>query len=124
MARNKQKTWQVYFDLNVPRKDQPRRRRPGKEYPVHQVFFWGGAFIVITAWNVLGYLFPGSFIRMWPDEWWFNWFMFYLGIHTLLAPVTAVWMTWGGVRDLREMFRLLRECRHSTDDGYVERKEN
>lgn len=88
------------------------------------VFFWGGAFIVITAWNVLGYLFPGSFIRMWPDEWWFNWFMFYLGIHTLLAPVTAVWMTWGGVRDLREMFRLLRECRHSTDDGYVERKEN
>lgn len=43
MARNKQKTWQVYFDLNVPRKDQPRRRRPGKEYPVHQVFFWGGA---------------------------------------------------------------------------------
>ena len=43
MARNKQKTWQVYFDLDVPRKDQPRRRRPGKEYPIHQAFFWGGA---------------------------------------------------------------------------------
>lgn len=85
-------------------------------------FFWGGAFVIITGWNIIGWLFPGSPFKMWPAEWWFNWFMFYLGVYTILAPVTAGWMTWGGIRDLREMFRRLREYARSSDDGYVSDK--
>jgi len=34
----------------------------------------------------------------------------------------AGWMTWGGIRDLREMFRRLREYARSSDDGYVSDK--
>ncbi|MDD3155792.1 MAG: hypothetical protein PHS41_13105, partial [Victivallaceae bacterium] len=84
------------------------------------VFFWGGAFVIITLWNIGGYLLPDSILKMWPAHWWFNYFLFYLGAHVVLAPFTAIWMTWGGLRDLKHMFRLLRDAAHSTDDGYIE----
>ena len=41
MARQKQKKWRVYFDLNAPREDRRRKRRPGRELPIHQTFLLG-----------------------------------------------------------------------------------
>lgn len=72
------------------------------------VLGWGLFFVVVTVWNVLGYLFPGSGIRMWPERWWFNYLLAFLGLHLVLSPLTAVWLTLGGYRDLRRMFELLR----------------
>ncbi len=86
-------------------------------------YFWGGAFLFISGWNVLGWLFPGV-IPMWPDSWWFHWLMFYLTMFTVLAPITAVWMTCFTIRDLRRMFKLLDErqknnTQDDSDDGTV-----
>ena len=64
--------------------------------------------VVVTVWNVLGYLLPDSGIRMWPERWWFNYLLVFLGLHLVLSPLTAVWLTLGGYRDLRRMFELLR----------------
>lgn len=47
MARQKQKKWQVYFDLNAPRKGGPRKQRPGRELPIRLAFSWGG-----TEWRI------------------------------------------------------------------------
>lgn len=81
---------------------------------------WGAAFLVISTWNVLGYLFP-DYISMWSDDWWFNYFWINLWITIIFTPITAVWMTWGSVRDLFCMFKLLKNNREQVqDDGYVE----
>lgn len=81
--------------------------------------FWTVSFLVITFYNILAFAFPEWGICPWDDGMWFNWMMFFLLVHVVLAPVTAVWMTWGGIRDLREMFRRLRLSDRAQDDGYV-----
>lgn len=88
------------------------------------VFGWGICFLVVTAWNIIGFLFPNPYIRMWPEEWWFGYLITFLGIHLILSPFTAVWLAWGGIRDLLRMYKLLRENQHSCDDGYVSEAEN
>lgn len=83
---------------------------------------WGAAFLVISMWNVLGYLFPDC-IGMWPDDWWFGYFWINLWATVILTPVTVVWMTWGSIRDLYRMFKLLKNNREQVlDDGYVEKR--
>lgn len=47
MARQKKQKQQVYFDLNAPREDRCRKRRPGRELPVQRTFSWGG-----TEWRI------------------------------------------------------------------------
>ena len=81
---------------------------------------WGAAFIIITLWNILGYLLPDSILKMWPAEWWFYYLAVFVASRLLLGPITAVWIGYGCVKDLKIMFRLLRENKHSDDDGYVE----
>ncbi|MBR7127842.1 MAG: hypothetical protein IKD09_04585 [Lentisphaeria bacterium] len=90
------------------------------------VYGWGLAFLVITAWNVLGYLFP-NYICMWQDDWWFEFFWINLILQAVLAPITAVWMTFGTFKDLRKMFVLLKNRTNNPedddDDGFVEKSE-
>ncbi len=81
--------------------------------------FWFGAFAVITVWNLAGYLIPNSLLRPWSNEDWFRYMMFMLAVQLVLAPVTAAWMAWGGIRDLVKMFNILKSRRHDTDDGFV-----
>ena len=81
---------------------------------------WGAAFIIITLWNILGYLLPDSILKMWPAEWWFYYLAVFVASRLLLGPITAVWIGYGCFKDLKIMFRLLRENKHSDDDGYVE----
>lgn len=75
--------------------------------------------MVITLYNIIAFALPAAGFKPWDDGMWFNWMMFYLMVHVVLAPVTAVWMTWGGIRDLREMYRRLSALTRSQDDGYV-----
>ena len=81
--------------------------------------FWTVCFVVITLYNIIAFALPAAGFKPWDDGMWFNWMMFYLMVHVVLAPVTAVWMTWGGIRDLREMYRRLSALTRSQDDGYV-----
>lgn len=85
---------------------------------------WGAFFILVTLWNVIGYCFPNPYIRMWTEEGWFNYLLAYCGILLVITPLTAVWLLWGGCKDLRTMFRLLRDGAHSEDDGFVSDKKD
>jgi SSS family solute:Na+ symporter len=73
---------------------------------------WFGVFIVGTTWNL---------ISPWPTEVWSRfWFIVGIGIPIFFAAVTAVWFTWGGIRDMRLFFRRLKEERVDTlDNGMV-----
>jgi len=84
--------------------------------------FWFATFVVVTAWNLAALAFPGSGLRAWSNEDWFYYMMFMLVVQLVLAPITAVWMTWGGIRDLAKMFDILKHRKHDTDDGFVAEK--
>ncbi len=70
-------------------------------------------FAVVAIWNT---------IKPWPTNWWSQYFFVVsLVVPSCLAMVSTVWFTWGGIRDLRHLFRDLeaRTADH-LDDGRVE----
>ena len=73
---------------------------------------WFLVFLVGTAWN---------FISPWSISVWSQfWFVVGIGIPIFFAFVTAVWFTWGGVRDMRLFFRRIKEERvNDMDNGMV-----
>ena len=73
---------------------------------------WFLVFLIGTLWNLL---------RPWPVAWWTS----YWRIQGVLLPLcigvlTTAWFTWGGLRDMRRMFRALKTVRRDDrDDGTV-----
>ena len=69
-------------------------------------------FVVGTVWNL---------IAPWPISAWSQfWFVVGIGIPVFFAAVTAVWFSWGGIRDMRQFFSRLREERVDVlDNGMV-----
>lgn len=78
--------------------------------------FWFSIFVVFTVWNL---------ISPWPTEWWVKyWHVVGIWLPLVIGIVTTIWFTWGGVRDLRRMFKQLRTARRDErDDGMVEADE-
>ena len=80
------------------------------------LFIWGLLWFAVciggTVWNL---------VSPWPTSWWSQ----YWRVTAVLVPLiigagTAVWFTWGGLRDLRRLFRSLRTVqRDARDDGTV-----
>lgn len=70
-------------------------------------------FIVFAVWNLC--------FTPWPERWWFNWFFYYgFGVALIIGTVSTVWFTWGGTRDLLQLFRALPKVqRDVNDDGRV-----
>jgi SSS family solute:Na+ symporter len=75
--------------------------------------FWFVIFVIFTAWN---------FIWPWPDQWWSHyWYVTGILLPLIIGVVTTVWFTWGGLTDLRRLFRALESThRDATDDGTVQ----
>ena len=73
---------------------------------------WFVVFVVGTVWNL---------IAPWPISAWSQfWFVVGIGIPVFFAAVTAVWFSWGGIRDMRQFFSRLREERVDVlDNGMV-----
>jgi SSS family solute:Na+ symporter len=73
---------------------------------------WFVAGFVILAWNL---------VAKWPLLWWSRyWFVTSVVIPLVMAAITSIWFTWGGVRDLRRLFASLRVAhRDARDDGTV-----
>ena len=87
----------------------------------------------IIAWSVFYYSFVygvliyffGTIIwnmfYRWPDNWWANMFF----ITNIIGPcivgsITTVWFMWGGIRDIRQLFRdLAKRKADPTDNGMV-----
>jgi SSS family solute:Na+ symporter len=74
--------------------------------------FWFIVFVVGSIWNLMA---------PWPlSVWSAFWHVTSIGLPICFAVVTAVWFTWGGLRDMRALFRNLREQRvNHLDDGTV-----
>lgn len=74
--------------------------------------FWFIIFIVVTIWNLAA---------PWSTESWSNYYhVVGLGLPIFFAVVTGIWFTWGGLRDVRELFRRLGgEKVNELDDGTV-----
>lgn len=74
---------------------------------------WFGVLIVGSLWN---------WVSPWPMAVWSRfWYVVGIGIPIAFALITAVWFTWGGVRDMRRFFARLGEERpDSADNGQVQ----
>ena len=79
---------------------------------------WFVVVAVITLWN-LPMLTPASW--HWPDRWWMTfWRVTGIWLPFIIAIVMVVWFTWGGTKDIRELFVRLRTAqRNAFDDGTV-----
>ncbi|MEM6457815.1 MAG: sodium:solute symporter [Planctomycetota bacterium] len=76
------------------------------------VLFFGG-FIVLTVAN-------RGFGVMTTDDAWANWWLFNVVLSGVIGTAATVWFLIGGLKDLRELFRVLRQLdRDTQDDGTV-----
>ena len=73
---------------------------------------WLSVLLIGTAWNI---------ISPWPATAWAAfWGVVGIGLPIIIATVNAFWFTWGGVRDMRELFRRLdMEKVNALDNGMV-----
>lgn len=73
---------------------------------------WLVVFVVGTIWNL---------IAPWPISVWSQfWFFVGIGVPTFFAFSTAIWFTWGGIRDMRVFFKRIKEERvNPLDNGMV-----
>jgi SSS family solute:Na+ symporter len=74
--------------------------------------FWWLVFVVVTVWN---------FVSPWKLAWWSVYWKYYAIIIPLaIGMVTTVWFVWGGVLDLRHLFKNLKVYKPDEhDDGTV-----
>lgn len=74
--------------------------------------FWFAIFVVGTIWNL---------IAPWPTAVWSTyWHIAGIGIPVILCFVMAVWFTWGGIGDMRELIARLRVQKvNALDNGTV-----
>ncbi|MBQ8755559.1 MAG: sodium:panthothenate symporter [Lentisphaeria bacterium] len=77
------------------------------------VYIFIGSFLVVAVWNI---------ISPWPLNWWAHYFRIVsVIVPGILAGITAIWFFCGGIRDLRRLFRDLRDrTRNSEDNGSVD----
>lgn len=79
--------------------------------------FWAVVMVVGSVWNL---------IDPWPISVWSTyWLIAGVGVPVLMTLVTGVWFTWGGVRDIRALFRHLKAATvDDRDDGTVVGQQN
>ncbi len=71
------------------------------------------AFVVVIVWNAF---------TPWPIQWWSKYFFIvYLVVPGIMAAISTVWFSIGGIVDLRHLFRDLKNrVDNPLDDGWVE----
>lgn len=79
---------------------------------------WFSVFAIITIWNLL--------VARWPDSAWSSyWHVTAIAIPVVMATITGIWFTWGGIHDVRELSRRLKRQHVSNlDDGTVVGNQN
>lgn len=76
--------------------------------------FWFMVFAVVTVWNLI----PG---QGWSESTWSSyWHYTAIWLPFVVATAMVIWFTWGGLRDIRQLFIRLRTVkRDEHDDGTV-----
>lgn len=84
---------------------------------------WFGVMLLGTAWNLLGHSGTVSWIKPWSDSVWLGfWHVTAIGLPVLITVVTGIWFTWGGIRDIRALFRSLKSYQiDDADNGSVKK---
>jgi SSS family solute:Na+ symporter len=74
--------------------------------------FWYAIFLLMLIWNL---------ISPWSNESWVSYNHFTgITLPVFFAVVTGVWFTWGGLKDMRDLFRRLKLQKiNALDDGTV-----
>ncbi|HEY9250357.1 MAG TPA: sodium:proline symporter [Rariglobus sp.] len=82
---------------------------------------WFGVMITGTAWNLLGDSGLVPWIHPWSNPAWLGfWHVTAIGLPILITLVTGLWFTWGGIHDIRALFRSLKAYRiDDSDNGTV-----
>ncbi len=77
------------------------------------IYQLGFSFLIVLLWNT---------VSPWPTAWWGSYyFIIYLVITPIIGIITSVWFTWGGIRDIRQLFKdLAKREDNPLDDGRVE----
>lgn len=77
--------------------------------------------LIGTGWNLLGQSGIVSWIKPWPNEVWLGfWHVTAIGLPILITIVTGLWFTWGGIHDIRALFRSLKSYKiDDSDNGTV-----
>lgn len=85
------------------------------------LFFWGVFWFCVV---VVGCIW--NFFSPWPNSVWLTyWHITGIGIPFFICFVVGIWFTWGGLRDMRSLFRRLREEKIDLhDDGTVVNHQN
>ncbi len=77
---------------------------------------WFLIFAVITTYNVL--------VVDLSYDWWMKYWKYYTLFLFAMSILVVIWLTLGGLKDLREMYRVLStKVRDATDDGMVHEQE-
>ena len=78
---------------------------------IYSVFFLA-VFFVVTAWNL---------VAPWPLQWWASyWHVVAILFPLVIGVVTTLWISFGGLSDMRSFFAALKNRRvDSRDDGTV-----
>lgn len=89
----------------------------------------------IIAWSVFSYSFIYSFILIflgvivwnwfyqWPEHWWgYHFFITTLVVPAVIGIVSTVWFMWGGIRDIRRLFKDLAERKANPEDNGIVKK--
>lgn len=97
----------------------------GDKWIAGGLFVWAAGFfgimLVGTAWNLIGQSGAVPWIKPWSNETWLGfWHVTAFGLPLVITVVTCVWFTWGGVRDIRALFRSLKAYKvDDSDNGTV-----
>jgi SSS family solute:Na+ symporter len=83
--------------------------------------FWFSVLVVGSVWNLVGQTGAISWVKPWSNEAWLGfWHITGIGLPILLTVITGVWFTWGGVRDIRALFKSLKLYKvDDSDNGTV-----
>ena len=74
--------------------------------------FWAAVMVIGSVWNLIS---PWS-----TAAWSAYWFVAGLLVPIIITFVTGIWFTWGGIRDIRDLFARLRQtATNESDDGTV-----
>jgi SSS family solute:Na+ symporter len=82
---------------------------------------WFLVMVLGTAWQAVGAAGLVSWIKPWSNEGWLAfWHFTSFALPILLSVITGLWFTWGGLRDLRALFRSLSTYKiDASDNGTV-----
>lgn len=97
----------------------------GDKWITGTLFVWAvGWFTVMllgSAWNLLGQSGLVPWIRPWSNQAWLGfWHLTAIGLPILITVITGLWFTWGGIHDIRALFRSLKTYQiDDSDNGTV-----